>query len=516
METQREFNKDRAYIGVLTESSGEYLLPDYNGDVKRLLTTKARAIPSGKFLSGDNAEFAGIVAYDVVYLDSENNLTKACFTTDYDLVLKCSGEDYEDAGITTRVATYGIRLIGPRKISAKATLSSDVHISEHSSLDISGDAFLEEEPEIGTEMASIRCSKFLRSEEKEYAEELARIEGGIADDVDVLLCNAQADVDEITRSEGRVGIKGNLVIKALVKNGDGVPYKVGIELPVDESVEADGVDADCGISASVIISSVRPEVNPTEEGVVITVSVICECEFHLQSNCTVPIITDSYIKTRGCENGFSDFSYTTFLSEVHSEEKMSADLSRQSLEMENVRDVITVEATPTVESVEGCDGGVLIKGNLRYSGIACEINEDGTVGYTGFKFTVPFGKTVNNCLQYKPGMRYEVNACVRSVSCELDAGAVYPSANLAFCVTTLSEGKIRRLATSHLTDEVFEPDPATVTVYYPESGESLFDIAKKYHTSVMTIAKDNSLTEGVMASPTSKESLVGIKRLLIR
>ena len=94
METDKEFLKERYIPAVISESSGEYTLPDYNTDVKRLLSINARAVPSSSFMDGETLECVGVVAYDIIYLDSENNLTHCEFTTDYELRVKCNSESY--------------------------------------------------------------------------------------------------------------------------------------------------------------------------------------------------------------------------------------------------------------------------------------------------------------------------------------------------------------------------------------------------------------------------------------
>ena len=46
MDTTKEFIKERVISQALCESVGEYSLPDYNTDIKKLLLTNARAVPS--------------------------------------------------------------------------------------------------------------------------------------------------------------------------------------------------------------------------------------------------------------------------------------------------------------------------------------------------------------------------------------------------------------------------------------------------------------------------------------
>ena len=129
-----EIKKDISYKkstkcqDVYTESQVDYVLPDYMGDMRKILFTEATVRPSGKFAGGEAVEMSGIVVYNVIYLDSDGALSSVEFSSDYDYSVKCSGDNYNDSVAATRVSNYAIRLIGPRKISARASLVGSVRL----------------------------------------------------------------------------------------------------------------------------------------------------------------------------------------------------------------------------------------------------------------------------------------------------------------------------------------------------------------------------------------------------
>ena len=52
---------------IYTETGADYSLPDYNGDVRKILFTEASVRPSGSFENGDNIGFSGIIVYNLIY-----------------------------------------------------------------------------------------------------------------------------------------------------------------------------------------------------------------------------------------------------------------------------------------------------------------------------------------------------------------------------------------------------------------------------------------------------------------
>jgi hypothetical protein len=81
----------------------------------------------------------------------------------------------------------------------------------------------------------------------------------------------------------------------------------------------------------------------------------------------------------------------------------------------------------------------------------------------------------------------------------------------------LMPGEISRLYSCEISEgELPIEDGSKITVYYPKKNENLFDIAKRYRTTSAKIALDNNLSESVMASPDSSDSLLGVKKLIIK
>ena len=91
------------------------------------------------------------------------------------------------------------------------------------------------------------------------------------------------------------------------------------------------------------------------------------------------------------------------------------------------------------------------------------------------------------------------------VTLSLDiTGAIYDNAS-AVCVKSCK-----------VSSPLKNRDKSELVVYYPDTEDSLFDIAKRYHTTVMKIASANSLTESVFNAKGTKGCLGGIKKLIIK
>ena len=109
-------------------------------------------------------------------------------------------------------------------------------------------------------------------------------------------------------------------------------------------------------------------------------------------------------------------------------------------------------------------------------------------------------------------MHADCHVDVCDILMDIDANHLKVTSSLVACVNLTADKKTRCLGASYVTDEEFERDDSVVTVYYPDASESLFEIAKKFHTSPYAIAETNRLSESVFSS--SPSSLAG--KLIIK
>ena len=516
MQTEKEYLIGREIASLRCESTGEYSLPDYNGDVKKILAVKCKAFPSGCFSSDDSLEFSGSVGYDVVYLDSENNITHAEFSTDYESSVRMKAENYVSSDVKTSISSCNLRPLGPRKLSVKCTLENDIRICEKRSYSIEGDAFLEYEPELSTSTANVFRPVILCGEAKEYKEDVMTLEGAIVDEVEILMTEACFKEESINVNDGSLSLEGYVKVNILYSNGDTVPRICEARIPVREDILSDEPYEASSCESRLDISELKSYVTPFEEGVYIGVSLSAKPVVYARVNDILEIAKDAYLKERGTENEYRDFDYTEHILTERCEESFDYRLPFSEVGVESCGQIIWLDASSRVERCDFCADGVKVEGEIRFSAIACQVSEDEKANYFPIKFGVPFVKNVNINLQKHENMQICCSVNATDLKMECTGNEVLASATLLAFVSVNSERRQRCLGRSILTGDEFTLDESVVTVYYPDPSESLFSVAKRFHTSVKKIAETNMLAESVYASSTEPLVGTGVKRLIIK
>ena len=499
---------------IYTDTGADYSLPDYNGDVRKILFTSADVRPSGSFENSDSVDFSGIVVYNMVYSDSENKINSVSFTSDYDFSVKCDGQSNVGSSADISVSNYSMRLLGPRKISAKATLASRVALAKVENQQLGGTAFddgaLPEVECVRVDVASVGMSETL---EREYAEELIRLDGEGADDVNIVCSDAECVIESVSAEDGGVSLKGNMRIYALVKCGDEPMFLAEKSLKIDESLVFENMKRGGKISPAVTVSSVRCTVSSDENGCSVVANVIADLSAKTYGNERVELTTDAYRRDRETQNNYGDYRYLEICTLIAEKEDFNESVDREGLEVDNLREVICLSAEAKVESAGVEDDVARMVGEIRYNGIACGVDETGNLSYHPFKISLPFVKNVNlNCQNYEKIRLTPSVVCV-SAGATVDENKVYLSCLSHFEVLVCEERCVKVLTESNVVGDVEIQDAgAKITVYYPEESETLFDIAKKFHTTVERISLDNSVS---IATSAGGETPSSPKRLLI-
>ena len=507
-----EFVRLSAYPAAYAESVGEYVLPDYNADVRKILFTNAEVHSAGKFTDAGKTELCGIVSYDVVYLDNDGDVGSVSFTTDYEAIARCGIDDPVATYDRVKLSGYNLRLVGPRKLSAKATVAVSGEVAYTDSISVLGDSVDTSDSERLTVCVRIASTTRFDAVEREFAETVTRLEGAISDEVAVLYKGADACVKEVVAGETEATVEGELRLCALIRNGDepirlaesSIPYEV--KIPVDE------LNALSKLIVNASVTSLTAAVNPDENGCDVVLSAIVEFALRADFNNEHEVVTDAYLKSAPTENTYTSFKYNELVDSLVETGEVAVEIPLSELDTVGLRDVPLVTATAKIESVEVEGGCAVVSGELRFSGIASESGDDG-VSYIGIKHAAPF--TYSLCLDdpIEDGALVSVHVTVPEVLAVIDGDVLELTARLRCEMTVLMPRDIKVLESMLPSGSEYEKEESRVVVYYPDGDETLFDIAKKFHTTPTAIAADNSLSADVSAG--DKAVGVGVKRLLI-
>lgn len=505
--------KNQRSAEVYADTHREYVLPDYLGEIRKILSVDAEIRPAAKYASEQSTEASGIVVYDVIYTDAEGKLSGISFTSDYDLVIFHPEEDSDSLHLDSRIVSFSVRPSGPRKLSAKATVAAIATLASFVEVYPCGSALSEgREPELLEKEIRTLSAGESESVEREFAESVVRLDGATQDEVSVIFSRAEAECESATVLDGEATVKGSVTVWAIINNEDGMPYSVTHKIPFSESLPyPESVEG--GAVGLVNVTSLSTAVTADDEGCEITASVILDIGVRSLGNEEVKVVTDAYLCDSETENGYKDFTYTELICARREKINHTAKFPRTDEALLGLDEPLLLSGVARIDySVD--KEALSVFGNVKYSGVATSFSDSGERSYMPLKLEAPLEETISLPTRLSDTGKIEAVASVIRPTVSLDSEWVYINSTIEVSVVATEEKTLKILDSSEVSESESEERSATVTVYYPEKGDTLFSVAKAHRTRAAKLARDNNLTEAVMAGA-EDGSLDGVKRLII-
>jgi hypothetical protein len=210
---------------VSHDVSEEFSLPDYIPEVRKVLFTRAQALPESKYVSetsnGANLEFGGTVTYCVIYTDDEGKLCSTPLSSNYETQTPLM-QMPSTVFIDTCVDSVSCRVNAPRKLTLKTRLKSRIvsfgenEIEEKITPKSSADEFFIERMSETVKSVSIKTSSMqnIRMEDK--------FDMGNLKEIRPIMCDADIIISESKAQGSYVNVKGEVNVKCMCDTPDGI------------------------------------------------------------------------------------------------------------------------------------------------------------------------------------------------------------------------------------------------------------------------------------------------------
>ena len=508
------FMKTKRFCDIRTECSAETSLPDYNTDVRKILHVSAKPHPISSFASGEGIECSGEVTFDVVYLDFEGVVSSASFSGDYSFKVKCDTQSYKDSLVETALGNLSLRLMSPRKIAARATLDSSVTVITEEAFTTDGDAL---DPDLNPQLEPLTISSVSTTitppSEREYGCSFARFDGKTTDEVHLIHLSVKPIVERLELTDGEIEVIGRIETTSLIRTDECPLYKLEKSFEMSGRIPVDAAYSDGECRAVVEVVSASVATGGDEGGVEMTLSVITETRVVCEKNVNSELIADMYLCDRPCDCTRQSFGYDEYLGRYSAEKEINNKISLASIGAGKLREVIFADVAAAVDTVEVIENGAVIKGEIKVSAIAAEIKDDGGVELVPVKFSSEFKENVNCDCHIDDKTAVFSNVFLSDESVIVDSENVYLKANMTLEASLSKHHEAEALSCARVSSsETYTKNPARISVYYPEEGDTLYAVAKAYHTTKEKLLSDNSALAEVVAKDGKISS---VKRLII-
>lgn len=470
------------------ELNGEISLPDYLGEVSRLLWVRPTVLPPAKFLSGGNAEFSGRVCYQVLYADPNGELFSAVGEDTYSFSVPTEAD--RTSMLTAQIVPDVVvgRVAAPRRVTVRCRLHA--HVCCYAEKNIGTALSREAEERVCRLGAPQQSGKFFAAV-GEAVDLYDEIDLGDAEHVRVISARGEVFLPEVTAVADAVSCRGEVVVtllccKASAANAEGgesepaAPYTVTRRLPLACEVPQAEVSSSCEVRAMATVSEVRAV---AQEGkITVAVRAVPQVEAAcLQLACYTK---DLFMPDMQVECHCKEERVWQPCGACNRHFSVLGSLTPAELGMPSLATVIDACAEAEVRERSTDGKSIVLSGEVH-----CHILYQQGKEYGVAEATVPFRtesagsfealsvySTVPLCHVQREGERVRIEAelvTAMRASAFATATPVYEA--------RFFDGK--------------PPREADLELCYPTTGDTLWSVAKRYAASPVQIAAQNGISD---------------------
>ena len=507
METERKNAKETLRAEERTvEVGGDFTLPDYLPEIRRILRAEAACVPGGEYFKDGRGEYAGAVAFTLIYQDGEGTVTAVPLDSDYGFAIEDAGEG-RPLSREDRVEAVSCRPKAPRRVTLKARLSCRVTLTLEEELPTASALLPAGVSEEGVEALVGRgYTRALRSGDSgELSLDLTLLAEG-EEPLKVLWCRGRILRQSGSSLDGVARVTGEVEVTAFVTAG-GSPFPLVGSAPFTEEISVPRAGAGDSLLWDGVIHALEVTPHSREGGTELFVEVAYSLWCTLGGNRPVLYVQDLF-GTR-CPLKAQQTEQVLYASPEILSAMETCRLSRKAEgEERECGAVLDATARLSCAQVATGRGGVTVSGEWEVEAILLSHEEGRLIparGCVPFSVELPCGEgrglSADRAL-VTPG------AVFVTLDGETVSFAVETECRVAVC-----RKELIRTVTAVQVGDGFEDD-GSVAVYYPEEGDTLWRVAKEYGVSPEAVERMAGIRagEGMTDHP---ESLDGVSFLCI-
>lgn len=475
----------------------DFTLPDYCPDISRILKCQVNPRVTGYQFNSDSLTVEGITAIRLLYVGEGSGCVRSYnhslpFTANF-AIKKMADNPVVRTKI--KVDYMNCRAISQRRVDLHGAFSvcAKVYVKKREQLIVGAQG-----AGIQLKKTQSTVSSIIGSVDRSFnVTEMLHIGQNNAPVEQVISHNAVAVMNEFKAIPNKVLAKGELLIKVLYASdlAEGLMDITEHSVPISQIIDIEGVDEDsmCDVRFEVINADVTPRLDSNGDYRMLSVDVRINAYARAFKEMDISILSDAY--STDCELIMEQKPVK--LEKVAAMVKDTF-LSRQTFDMpeDGVERVIDLWCEAEVTNFKEEDNGYRIDGNLDICMLACDIQ--GTASYYERKSEFEYMCEIRNMPQ---NSRCEADMTVVAVSfsltaantievrCEMKVDAMIYSVSNEHTICSLQPDESKPYK---------KDDVAALTIYYADEGENIWDIAKKYKTSVEAVSKENNLDDEVL------------------
>ncbi len=484
--------------GQLAESTGDFVLPDYMPEMQKILRLEAKVLPPTRYIGANNVQMSGDVLHTLIYLGEDGETGATVLPSKYEFSVPTDTLDTNDVYASVELDGLNYRLTAPRKLNIRTRLNVKPYCYKNEDI---GAAVIPADAKINklyTELCGLK-TVVLTSTDAEISD---TVELGGAKNSKLLWCGATAAVNDARTMDGGVSVRGDVLAKILLEDdGEIKPYYK--KIPFEEFIDGEVSRTSIAGALAHVVSTEAVKESENEASVEVGLFI----EAIVDAPCKLSVMKDAFSVEREVKREYKTVNEARLVMSKNTLYNVGASIPKKEASMPDDCEITDTSGRAVIEETLISNGRIKMLGKCILTSI---FNVDGET--MSSQYSVPF--EISTECDASP--KAEVSCLVSLFNCRVRAEKemLVCDMEIAARIRAVDQSKKEILSTVDCSDtEKYAVCKYPICMIYP-SGESLWELAKKYHVSPESLARVNSLDIGEK-DYTNKNALSKTKVLML-
>lgn len=463
---------------------GDMIVPDSKPDILSTLNTSGMVSIYKKEVQNGRVRIDGNVNAYIMYLadSSEDKIRGLNTSLDFSenfIISDCTLD--MRAELETCIKNIECKVLNGRKVNIKVTLETRIKV------------FASEEAEIICDLVDkniqvLKPTHKINSligagETKTYIKETINID--TKDNLaEILKCNLRIINKDTKISYNKILAKAEIELKMTYLTEENQIKVITCNLPVVGFIDMPNITENsiCDVNYQVKNAIIKP--NSIEEH-----SIYVEIEMEISAECyeekEINLIEDLYSTTSNIE--FNKRSVTTIANKMEKTKSLNVNTKLNIPEIIG-NELIDIDINPTIVKTNKTNSKITYEGELQLTLLYSDENQAQTNSKNA---VIPFEITIEN-IENVEKLEEVATVEVQSSNCKVEGGAVNCSIDLMLNVGLQQNANLEIIEEIN-ESEIEDPQDYSIIIYIVKKGDTLWEIAKRFRSTVDDIVRVNGL-----------------------
>lgn len=480
---------DRGYLTVPlhersfgTEVTGDFTLPDYQNEIRRILHVSCTVLPPAKYVGDSSVEFNGTLDYQVLYVGGDGGMYSVPLSSDYSFNVPldkgANADMISDVDVLCSISAESVntRVSAPRRLSIRCRIRPNVRI--YGRIPSFTGAFNEVDP-TSVYTRSERCESLLCESATSDIISVGYTFAPSSDDLRVVCADATVRITDKEGGASGISCRGNVAFRLLCMHEEsGELETLDAQTPFEGEVDMEmgGTDAECRIRG--VLSEMS--VNIGEAGIECNAGIILDAQ--TCRNAPVEYTADVYSTAAECECSTRRMSVRNSLACLSSNFTVSERIPLSSTAVPEGAQIIGGLSNVCMDKCSADVGRYSFGGNAVFTVL---YSNDGDVYSADVSVPVKFEAEGAGA---EP-VAFDAVAETDGMTLRIADGNLCIDAEMMICADCLGEQMIESVDRATFGESIGARE-CELVVCYPAPDDTLWSVAKRYKVAPSAVSGD--------------------------